>query len=117
MPKKIRTIVEQPIAAARFNQAVQEHPYFEEFWVKGLSWWVARKPLVGKRVPGLHNKFATETRPIPRRGIPAVRLLYSVTDNEVVIESMAIYEDEPDKRPSPESVIKHMLSTPPKKKD
>jgi len=116
MPKKIRTIVEQQLVAARVDQAKQEYPHFEDWWVKGLTWWVARKPLVGKRVPGLQNQFALETRPCPQRRIPAIRLLYSVTDNEVIIVRIAIYDDEPDSQPSPEHVIKHMLNTPPSKK-
>lgn len=116
MPKKLRTIVELPLVATRVDQGRQEYPYFDDWWTRGLTWWLARKPLVGKRVPGLQGKFALETQPVPQRRIPAVRVMYSVTENEVIIERIAIYDDEPDKQPSPENVIKHMLNTPPPKK-
>jgi len=94
MPKKLRTIIEQPLVEARVDWAKNEHPYFDEYFEEGLKWWLARKALTGKRVPGLKDQFVVEARPwLPRR-IPAVRLLYSVSDNDSTIESMAVYDND-----------------------
>ena len=93
MPK-FRTIIEQPLVSVRVDQTKAEHPYFDEYFEDGLKWWLARKPLTGKRVPGLKDQFVVEAKLWMPRRIPPVRLLYSVTKDESVIESMAVYDND-----------------------
>jgi len=118
MPHKLRTVFEQKIVSAAIARAKDEHPHFDKFFNLSVMWWLARDPLfVGKRVPGSNPiRYMLRTIPVKPLRIPAMRVLYSVTENEVIIEALAIYGDNQDVVPSPENVIKHMLNTPPPKK-
>lgn len=88
MPK-LRTIIEQELVSARIDKAKGEYPRSDEV-IDGLKWWLARKPMTGERQED--HIYMIRTRPWFPMRVPSIRVLYRVTENEVVIEQLAFIE-------------------------
>lgn len=91
---RLRTIIEQLLVTARIKQSKEEYPRLEEMF-EAIKWTLARNPLRGA-VPISESEeivaYVIRTIPWKVGGVPSLNVLYQVTNDEVIIESLAIRE-------------------------
>ncbi|BAV34947.1 hypothetical protein SCL_2670 [Sulfuricaulis limicola] len=92
---QLRTVIEQPLVAARIKQSKGEYPRLEEMF-EAIKWTLARNPLRGA-VPISESEeivgYVIKTLPWKIGRVPSLDILYKLTDNEVIIESLSIREE------------------------
>ena len=92
---RLRTIVEQLLVTASVHRAQKEFPRIEEFF-DGIKWALARNPIrgavkvkEGETVLG----YVIRTTAWKAGRVPSVTVTYQVTENEIIIEGIAIREE------------------------
>lgn len=92
---KARTIIEQAIVSKRLDKSKQEYPRLTSMF-DAVKWRLAREPFKGAtRVPDtIPIRYVIHTKPWKAGMVPALKILYRVSGNDVIIESLAIHNDE-----------------------
>ena len=91
---KARTIIEQALVSRRLDKSVQEYPRLSSMF-EAVKWRIARDPFKGvTRVPDTNPiRYVIRTRPWKAGMVPALTVLYRVTEFEVTIESLAVKDE------------------------
>lgn len=91
---KARTIIEQPLVSKRLDNAVKEYPRLLRMF-DAVRWRLAHEPFKGAtRVPNTNPIcYMIRTKPWKAGMIPALTVLYRVTESEIIIESLAVREE------------------------
>ena len=93
--RKLRTIIEQPLVSASIQRAKGEFPRIEEMF-DGIKWALARNPIrgavkikSGETVLG----YVVRTTSWKAGRVPSIVATYQITENEIIIEGVAIREE------------------------
>ena len=89
------SIIEQEFAAVSLERAKKEYPKFEQYWERGLSWVLARKPEIGINVPNTKPpRYVWGVNPWKLGGIPRMVIVYTYDGptEPIVLERITFYE-------------------------
>ncbi|MGC2459139.1 MAG: hypothetical protein WA435_14215 [Gallionellaceae bacterium] len=90
------TIIESDIVAAELERLRNTYPRFDDWWVNGWSWRLARDPIRDAAKIGGRNPITYLLKTSPHHaslGFPfTLTFLYTVTENEVVLENIRFVE-------------------------
>jgi hypothetical protein len=95
VPSRARTIIELPLVERRVREVSQEYLKFSDVFEYGVKWRLARDPFdCSGKIPNTNpQRYFLKTFPWRLARIPAFRLVYHITDNEVIVEALAIFDD------------------------
>lgn len=94
--RKLRTIIEQQLVSASIQRAKSEYPRIEEMF-DGIKWALARNPIRGAvKIKSGETLIGYVIRTTSWRAgrVPSVTTTYRITENEIVIEGIAVREEE-----------------------
>jgi hypothetical protein len=88
----LRTIIESPETSAELDRLRKEYPRFDDWWVNGWSWRLARDPFEDAvPIPGANpTVYLLKTSPNhPDWGFPfMLTFMYRVTDGEIFLDGI-----------------------------